>query len=81
VLWSLRRFTKVPKEVVMERQTLQQRASECGLSMARLCREANVRYHRIAYGYPLLGDEERAVEAVLDKCAFRRKIHHDRAAV
>jgi hypothetical protein len=66
----------------MERQaTLQQRAADCGLSLARIARESGVRYHRLAYGYPLLGDEELAVEAVIDRYAFRRRIHHDRAAV
>jgi hypothetical protein len=66
----------------MERQaTLQARAGECGLSLARIARESGVRYHRLAYGFPLLGDEERAVEAVLDRYSFRRRIHHDAAAV
>lgn len=61
--------------------TLQQRAAECGLSLARIARESGVRYHRLAYGYPLLGDEERAVEAVIDRYSFRRRIRHDAAAV
>lgn len=61
--------------------TLQHRAAECGLSMARLARESGVRYDKIAYGRPLFGDEERAIEAVLDRYAFRRRIHHDAAAV
>lgn len=64
-----------------QQETLQQRAAECGLSLARIARESGVRYHRLAYGYPLLGDEERAVESVIDRYAFRRRIHHDRAAV
>jgi hypothetical protein len=66
----------------MNRQPpLQERAAEVGLSLARIARESGVRYHRLAYGFPLLGDEERAVESVLDKYEFRRRIHHDRAAV
>ena len=66
----------------MERQaTLQARATECGLSLARIARERGVRYHRLAYGFPLLGDEERAVEAVIDRYSYRQRIHHDRAAV
>jgi hypothetical protein len=66
----------------MSRQpSLQERAAEVGLSMARLCRESGVRYDKIAYGRPLWGEEERAVESVLDKYSFRRRIHHDAAAV
>ena len=61
--------------------TLQLRAAECGLSMARLARESGVRYDKIAYGRPLFGDEERAIEAVLDRYAFRRRLHHNAAAV
>jgi hypothetical protein len=65
----------------MRVQTLQERASEVGLTMARLARESNVRYHKIYLAYPLLGDEEERIEAVIDKYAFRRRIHHDAAAV
>lgn len=65
----------------MNRQpTLQLRAAECGLSMARLARESGVRYDKIAYGHQLFGDEVRAIEAVLDRYSFRRRIHHDAAA-
>lgn len=65
----------------MNRPSLQQRAAEVGLSMARLCRESGVRYDKIAYGRPLWGDEEERVESVLDRYAFRKRIHHDAAAV
>jgi hypothetical protein len=61
--------------------TLQHRANEVGLSMARLARESGVRYDKIAYGRPLFGDEERAVEAVLDRYQFRQRIHRDTAVV
>jgi hypothetical protein len=66
----------------MEREpTLQERAAEVGLTMARLARESHVRYHKIYLAYPLLADEERAVEAVIDRYQYRKRIHHDRAAV
>ena len=66
----------------MERElTVQERAAEHGLSMAQLAREAHVRYHRIDLGYPLDYDEERAIDAVLDRYSFRRRIHRDAAAV
>ncbi len=66
----------------MEREaTLQERAADLGVSMAQLAREAHVRYHRIHLGYELRGDEERAIEAVLDRYSFRRRSHRSAAAV
>jgi hypothetical protein len=65
----------------MNQPSLQQRAAAVGLSMARLCRESGVRYDKIAYGRPLFGDEERAVESVLDRYRYRQRIHPDAAAV
>jgi hypothetical protein len=62
-------------------ENLQQRAAEVGVSMAQLAREAHVKYHRIHLGYPLLGDEERAIEAVLDRYAFRKRRFPNAAAV
>jgi hypothetical protein len=65
----------------MREATLQERASEVGLTMARLARESGVRYHKIYLAYPLLGDEEERIEAVIDRYQFRKRIHHDRAVV
>ena len=53
--------------------TVQERAHEVGLSMARLARESSVPYHKIQLGQILLGDEEQKIEAVLDRYAFRRR--------
>ena len=65
----------------LRESTVQERALEVGLSMARLAREARVNYHRIQHGYELHGDEERAIEAVIERYSFRRRNHRDAAAV
>ena len=83
VLSAARNF-KYQKEAPMQRElTVQERAAEVGLSMARLCRESHgaVRYWKVHLGYELDIDEERAVQAVIDRYAYRRRIHPDRAAV
>lgn len=61
--------------------TVQEKAAEVGLSMARLARESHVNYHRIQHGYALMGDEESRIEAVIDKYQYRRRMHPDRAVV
>jgi hypothetical protein len=73
---------KYQKEAPMERElTVQERAAEVGLTMARLARESHVRYWKIHLGYELDRTEEEEVAKVIDRYAFRRRIHHDRAAV
>ncbi len=61
--------------------TLAERCAEVGLPMAALARMSKVRYWRIQLGYPLMADEQRAVDAVLDRYAFRRSNHRNAAAV
>ena len=60
---------------------MQERAAEVGVSMARLARESHVRYWKIHLGYELNREEQEDIQAVIDRYAFRRRIHHDRAAV
>jgi hypothetical protein len=67
--------------IELREPTVQEKAAEVGLSMARLARESRVNYHRIQHGYALMGDEEGRIEAVLDHYAFRRRTHPDRAVV
>lgn len=66
----------------MERElTVQERAAEVGVSMARLARESHVRYWKIHLGYELSADEERAIAAALDRYSFRKRIHTDAAYI
>jgi hypothetical protein len=54
-------------------RTVQERAQELGLSMAKLSREARVRYWRICQYADLTGDEQLQIEAVLDRYKHRRR--------